>query len=102
METHPFKKRILPCLLDRLTDRYPKARKESREYRVLNLRQYRLSVARDLEFLFNNLTQPDGKMLEEFSYVRQSVLNYGIKYVSGEWAGTEGTRRLIQQLKRPL
>ncbi|MCG8552802.1 MAG: type VI secretion system baseplate subunit TssE [Desulfobacterales bacterium] len=102
METHSFKKRILPCLLDRLTDRYPKARKESREYRVLNLRQYRLSVARDLEFLFNNLTQPDGKMLEEFSYVRQSVLNYGIKCVSGEWAGTEGTRRLIQAIEEAI
>lgn len=86
-------------MLDRLTDRYPRAKKESREFRVVNLQQYRASVARDLEFLFNNLTRPDDKLLEEYSYVKQSVVNYGIKSVSGEWANTDKTRHLIQSIK---
>lgn len=86
-------------MLDRLTDRYPRAKKESREFRVVNLKQYRTSVARDLEYLFNNLTRPDDKLLDDFSYVKQSVVNYGIKSVSGEWANTDKTRQLIQSIK---
>lgn len=94
--------RILPCLLDRLTDRYPRAKKESREFRIVNLKQYRASLARDLEFLFNNLTRPDEKLLEEYSYVKQSVVNYGIKSVSGEWTNTNKTRQLIQGIKEAI
>jgi type VI secretion system protein ImpF len=52
--------------------------------------------------LFNNQTRPDGKILNEFSYVKQSVLNYGIKYVSGEWADTEETRHLIRAIEEAI
>ena len=99
MALHSPKKRILPCLLDRLTDRYPKAKKESREFRVVNLRQYRLSVARDLEYLFNNLNRPDDTILQGFDQVKQSVINFGIKDISGQWADTERTQKLVQAIK---
>jgi type VI secretion system protein ImpF len=102
MVPHSPKKRILPCLLDRLTDRYPKAKKESREFRVVNLRQYRLSVARDLEFLFNNLSRPDDTLLEGFDQVKQSVINFGIKDVSGQWADTERTQKLVHAIKEAI
>ncbi len=96
------KNRILPCLLDRLTDRYPKAKKESREYRVMNLKQYRASVARDLEYLLNSLTRPDGQLLEEYTHIKNSVVNYGIKNISGEWASTDSSRYLIQAIKTAI
>lgn len=102
MTSHAPKKRILPCLLDRLTDRYPRAKKESREFRVVNLRQYRLSVARDLEYIFNNLSRPDDKTLEEFEQVKQSVINFGIKDVSGQWADTDKTQQLVQAIKEAI
>lgn len=101
-KSYTQKNRILPCLLDRLTDRYPRAKKESREFRIVNLKQYRASVARDLEYLFNNLTRPHEKLLNEYSYVKLSVVNYGIQSVSGEWANTDKTRQLIQAIKNAI
>ncbi len=102
METYSPKKKILPCLLDRLTDRYPKAIKESREFKVVNLKQYRAALARDLEFLFNNLTRPDEKMLEGFGYVQESVVNYGVRDFSGDFTGTQNTARLIAAIKEAI
>lgn len=99
MEKNNPNNRILPCFLDRLTDKYPKAKKESREFRVVNRKQYRASVARDLEYLFNNLTRPGDGLIGDYSYVKQSVVNYGVKNVSGEWSGTDANRQLIQAIK---
>ncbi len=96
------KKRILPCLLDRLTDKYPKATKESREFRVVNLKQYRASVARDLEYLFNNITRPDDALIDDYPYVKTAVVNYGIKDVSGTWISNDGTEGLIGAIKEAI
>ena len=78
------KDRLQPSLLDRLTDDDPQSEKESRQERVLSVRQFRNAVLRDLAWLLNTSS---GRLLEEdlqdFPFVAQSVLNYGIPDLTG-------------------
>ena len=75
--------RLLPCLLDRLTDRYPRATREGREHRSVSLRQYRDAVLRDLTWLLNCSRGLRDDDLQEYSYARSSVLCYGIRSIGG-------------------
>ncbi len=77
--------RFLPCLLERLTDHYPQARKESREHRSLSLRQYRESVVRDLGWLLNCEAHPQPEEFEGLELVQGSVVNYGVRSLTGAW-----------------
>lgn len=76
--------RLQPSLLDRLTDDDPQSQKESRQERVLSMRQFRNAVLRDLAWLLNTSS---GRLPEEelanYPYVAQSVLNYGIPDLTG-------------------
>ncbi len=78
------KDRLQPSLLDRLTDETPESNVESRQERVLSLRQYRNAVLRDLAWLLNTsgerLSVQD---LEDYPFVAESVLNYGIPDLTG-------------------
>lgn len=96
------KSRILPCLLDRLTDHYPRARKEGRQHRVVTLRQYRDSVMRDLAWLLNCTSHPAEGELAGFEYVQQSVLNYGVKCLSGVWASNRRARDIEEQVRQAI
>jgi type VI secretion system protein ImpF len=77
--------RVLPCLLERLTDHYPLARKESREHRTLSLRKYRESVLRDLEWLLNCEAHPRAAEFAGYERVQGSVVNYGVPSLTGAW-----------------
>lgn len=77
--------RVLPCLLERLTDHYPQARKESREHRTLSLRRYRESVLRDLEWLLNCEAHPRPEEFAGLERVQASVVNYGVRSLTGAW-----------------
>jgi len=96
------KDKILPCFLDRLTDHYPRAKKEGRDHKIVNLKQYKNSVARDLEYLFNNLSVPDEDLLKDYPYVKESVINYGIKSMSGSWASRKNTNQIIKEIKQAI
>ena len=78
------KDRLQPSLLDRLADDDPQTEKESRQERVLSVRQFRNAVLRDLAWLLNTssgrLPQED---LDDYPFVAQSVLNYGIPDLTG-------------------
>lgn len=77
-----------PCLLDRLTDDEPAAREEGRSQRVISHQRYRRGVLRDMEWLFNTSAFPlmpgdDEINLRDYPEVWRSVLNYGVRQLTG-------------------
>lgn len=75
--------RLQPSLLDRLTDDEPGARDESRNKRVLSMRQLRDCVFRDLSWLLNATQLEATEDLEAYPEVRRSTLNYGVPSLAG-------------------
>lgn len=78
------KDRLQPALLMRLTDDAPAISRESREGRVVSMRQLRESVLRDLADLLNSARLPDQQALREFPHASRSVLNYGLPDLTGK------------------
>ncbi|MDD1621623.1 MAG: type VI secretion system baseplate subunit TssE [Methylococcaceae bacterium] len=75
--------RLQPSLLDRLTDNDPDRATESREQRVLSMRQLRQSVLRDLNWLLNTSALESMVDLSDLPCASHSVINYGIPALSG-------------------
>jgi type VI secretion system protein ImpF len=96
--------RLQPCLLDRLTDEAPAVNQESRERRVVNLRQLRHAVLRDLVWLLNSSAHLDPDDAAEFPEIAKSVLNYGIRDLCGMTAShvdpADVERMLQEAIKR--
>src|SRR5512144_2006851 len=72
------RERLQPALLDRLTDRNPQSKEEPLKEHVLNMRQLRQSVLRDLGWLLNTVNQQSAQSLANYPLVARSVLNYGL------------------------
>ena len=92
--------RLLPSLLDRLTDEAPEKKQEARDQSHMNLRRLRQAVLRDLSWLFNAINLGTMEDLEDYPEVRRSVLNYGLPGLAGFTAsGMEvpALERLIRQ-----
>jgi len=94
--------RLQPSLLDRLTDNSPQAATESREDRVLSLRQLRKSVIRDLEWLLNTGRLETTEDLSAYPEVRRSVLNYGIPDIAGTTASSMDAYQLELALRQAI
>lgn len=94
--------RVLPCLLERLTDHYPRARKESREHRTVSLRKYRESVLRDLQWLLNCEAHPAPAEFEGCERVQDSVVNYGIPSLTGAWLSAHEPADVERLLREAL
>ncbi len=79
--------RLQPSLLDRLTDSDPGNPKETRETRVIDIVRLREIVQRDLSWLLNtNSMESMIEDPEDYPNVLSSVLNYGVREVSGEFS----------------
>src|SRR3954451_8522716 len=89
--------RLQPALLDRLTDLEPEHAQESRDRRVLSLRQLKAAVLRDLVFLLNTCCQRDGD-LAGLREVEKSVLNFGVPSLAGRTASGVRPIELEQML----
>lgn len=92
--------RLQPSLLDRLTDDFPHIKQESRDKRLMSMRQLRTAVLRDLAFLLNTPSKPRFEDLHQFPRVARSVINYGITDLTGmTTAGITPTQmeRLVQK-----
>ena len=74
---------LQPSLLDRLTDNEPNKNVESREQRVLSIRQLRASVLRDLAWLLNTGNLEATEDLSTYPEIASSVLNYGVRDLTG-------------------
>jgi type VI secretion system protein ImpF len=92
--------RILPSLLERLTDLEPDKQKESREARVMSMRRYRESVLRDLAWLLNTTNMGIVEEVRAYPALASSVVNYGVPDLAGSTTTTvdpNGLARAIRQ-----
>lgn len=89
------RKQFLPTLLDRLLDDQPKAQQERFDRLFFNASQMRAVVLRDVLAILNTTNIEDHLEAERHQYVAESVINYGIKAVTGthptqyDWTVTE-------------
>lgn len=74
---------LQPSLLDRLIDDEPGKNSESRDKRVLNVRRLKDYVMRDLGDLLNSLHLEATTDLDDYEYVKKSVINYGVPGLTG-------------------
>jgi type VI secretion system protein ImpF len=93
------KERLQPSLLDRLTDRNPRQTRESRDERVLSLRQLRESILRDLAWLLNTENLESVHDFDDAPEVRHSVLNFGIPTMAGTTASGTHTDELERTIR---
>ncbi|MBX3365669.1 MAG: type VI secretion system baseplate subunit TssE [Phycisphaeraceae bacterium] len=75
--------RLQPSLLDRLTNDTPESKVESREKRVMSMRQLRAAVLRDLGWLLNTPNKDNTHEFDNYPEVRRSVLNFGMPDYTG-------------------
>ncbi len=94
--------RLQPSLLDRLTDKAPDSRSESRDRRVLSMRMLRQAVLRDLAWLLNTGHLETTDDLEPYPQVRDSVLNYGLPDITGISASSADTSALERAVKKAI
>jgi type VI secretion system protein ImpF len=81
-ETRPSE-RLQPALLDRLIDDEPESRVESRDRRVMSMRQLRAAVLRDLTWLLNASRKPLSDPIHDLPLASASVLNFGMPDLTG-------------------
>jgi len=86
--------RLQPSLLDRLTDDAPEALKETREDRVINISRLREIIQRDLGWLLNTQNNESWLDAGRYPHASKSVLNYGVREVSGEYATEAEAERI--------
>ena len=86
MSDRMIAERLQPSLLDRLTDDDPFEVKESRNSRVIDLRQLRDILQRDLAWLLNTSNNSTFIDQETCPNAYTSVLNYGITDVAGDFS----------------
>ena len=91
--------RLQPSLLDRLTDKAPDTRSESRDRRVLSMRRLRQAVLRDLAWLLNTGHLETTDDLDAYPQVRESVLNYGLPDITGHSAAGTDTAALERAVR---
>lgn len=96
------KERLQPSLLDRLIDDHPDERQESRNQRVLSLRQLKACVIRDLAWLLNTGNLEETTDLMDFEQIKSSVLNYGMTGLTGHTATTLDTSEIERQLHQAI
>lgn len=69
--------KVTPSLLDRLIDYEPRESRESPKSRSANLRELKLAVRRDLEFLLNSRSFPD-EIPENLEELNKSIAVFGL------------------------
>jgi type VI secretion system protein ImpF len=93
---------LQPALLDRLTDREPGRKLESREERVISRSQLRASVLRDLSWLFNTTNLAGDMDLSGHPLVAQSTVNYGLAPLSGKVLSSLDLAELDRVIKEAI
>lgn len=94
--------RLQPSLLDRLTDFEPENKKESHDARVINLRRLRDIIRRDLAWLLNSNNLDTLIDADEYPHARNSVLNYGLREVSGDFSTEKRAIEIRKAIHRSI
>jgi type VI secretion system protein ImpF len=102
MATPKFTKSIQPSLLDRLIDVEPENRSEAAVSRAESLRQFRLGVKRDLEWLLNTTCAPL-EIPEPCHEAKNSVLCFGLPDISSVTLQDPGDEhKLLRSLEEAI
>jgi type VI secretion system protein ImpF len=91
--------RVVPPVLDRLTDEAPGETADALATRAESVRQFRRSVQRDLENLLN-ARNPFKDLSEGFAEVRRSVVAYGLNTIG--FAPLADRERVRQDVKNTI
>ena len=94
--------RLQPSLLDRLTDTDPSNPNETRDSRVIDIRRLREIIQRDLSWLLNS--QNAETLIDAVRYpnASESVLNFGLKEVTGEYSSVERAQLIRASISRAI
>ncbi len=94
--------RITPSVLDRLLDFEPKESKEAPKSRSKSLRELKLSVRRDLEWLLNTRCYPE-EVDENLEEALKSVVFFGLPDFTGVSAKSHiEQKRLTQAMETAI
>lgn len=91
--------RLQPALLDRLADDEPERRSEPPEARVITIQRLRAGVLRDFGWLLNAVRPRSDEIPAIYSYVRNSVLYFGLPPMTGETSSTLDAVSLQQSIR---
>ncbi len=94
--------RLQPSLLDRLTDNEPGNPKETRDSRVIDISRLRDIIQRDLSWLLNTTNTESSFDAAALPNVARSVVNYGLREVSGEFSTAERAERIRRSIERAI
>ena len=94
--------RILPSLLDRLTDDDPVNQSVGRGGGSMAVSELRRSVLRDLNWLFNTTQLATAGELDAYPQVRNSIINYGLPALSGIAASMLDIGQLERSLQQAI
>lgn len=94
--------RLQPSLLDRLTDLNPDSQTEGRDDRVINIRRLRDIIRRDLSWLLNCNSLDTVIDAEEYPHAANSVLNYGVREVAGDFSTKKRGSDIRKAIKRAI
>lgn len=98
----PPKDRLLPSLLDRLTDTDPAVKKPESDRFTFDLPEYRTAVFRDLDWLLNATSPARAEEIEGLEEVSRSTLNYGMPPLSGGVASGLDARQLEKRMREVI
>ncbi len=93
------KERLQPSLLDRLTDFEPSEIKENARDQIIDIRQLREIVLRDLGWLLNTVNQEEAIDPDQYPHAYNSTLNYGITDIAGKKAAEARPYELERMIK---
>ncbi len=94
--------RLQPSLLDRLTDDEPGQLKETRDSRVIDISRLREIVQRDLAWLLNTTNTESTFDAKALPNVARSVLNYGLREVSGEFSTAQRAEKIRRSIEQAI
>jgi type VI secretion system protein ImpF len=94
-------RRIVPSLLDRLTDDEPHHNTEPVQQRTLSEQKFRELLLRDLRWLFNTTALEATEDLSSYPEVAKSILNYGLPQLIGR-TSTELEQRNLERHIRDI
>jgi type VI secretion system protein ImpF len=93
---------VTQSVLDRLIDRDPASSTEASLTRAQSVRQLKVSLRRDLEWLLNSRRTPEA-VNGEFQELEQSLYNYGLPDVTSlSWDSARDRGRLARMIEQAL
>lgn len=94
--------RLLPVLLDRLTDHHPDNRNEALRERTMTKAVYRQCVLRDMSWLLNTTNAEAETDLDGADQVRTSVANFGVVALSGRYLVDDDLDEVQKAVKQAI